>query len=231
VATAPLRRGVRLLLLRHAAVSWRGGRIGGIGPCAARYCGGRTVRSWVNATSAVTGALAVGVAAYLAAVFLTHDAERQHDRELAEAFRGRALVTGCVVGVLAAVGILVLRNDSPLLYHNLTSGQALPLTIVSVVAGLVSLLLLVRRLYVAVRITAALAVVGLLWGWGVGQYPTLPPAVTVADAAADESVLAATLVSLAFGALLLVPSLWLLYHTFQREPARLPPGPPGRPQA
>jgi Cytochrome bd terminal oxidase subunit II len=51
---------------------------------------GDPIGSWVNATSAVSGALAVATGAYLAAVFLTRDAERENDRELAEAFRARA---------------------------------------------------------------------------------------------------------------------------------------------
>jgi cytochrome d ubiquinol oxidase subunit II len=70
---------------------------------------------------------------------------------------------------------------------------------------------------VAVRITAAVAVVGLLWGWGLGQYPNLLPGVTLADAAATDAVLAATLGALAVGAILLLPSLWWLYATFQRD--------------
>ncbi|MGW7482891.1 hypothetical protein ACWGH8_30350 [Nonomuraea muscovyensis] len=43
---------------------------------------------------------------------------------------------------------------------------------------------------------------------------------TLADAAATDAVLAASLGSLAVGALLLVPSLWWLYATFQRDHAK-----------
>ncbi|MFC7585925.1 cytochrome d ubiquinol oxidase subunit II [Nonomuraea antimicrobica] len=122
-----------------------------------------------------------------------------------------------MVGVLSAAGLLVLRADAPRLFAELTSGRALPFLVLSVLAGLASLVLLWLRSYVAVRVTAALAVVGLLWGWGMGQYPTLLPGLTLRQAAATDSVLAATLVSLAVGAVLLLPSLWWLYATFQRE--------------
>ncbi|GAA3585518.1 cytochrome d ubiquinol oxidase subunit II [Nonomuraea rosea] len=178
---------------------------------------GDLVRSWVNPTSVTAGVLAVGVAAYLAAVYLTRDAERTGKPDLAEAFRRRALWCGAVVGVLSAAGLLVLRADAPGLFAELTSGRALPLLALSIVAGLASLVLLWRRAYLAVRLTAALAVTGLLWGWGVGQYPSLLPGVPLADAAATDTVLAATLGSLAVGAVLLLPSLWWLYATFQRE--------------
>ncbi|MDR7304408.1 cytochrome d ubiquinol oxidase subunit II [Haloactinomyces albus] len=177
---------------------------------------GDLVSSWVNPTSAATGVLAVGVAAYLAAVYLTRDAQRQGDLALAETFRRRALGTGLVVGVLSLIGLLVLRADAPGLYAALTSGRALPLFVLSVVSGVVSLLLLWWRAYLAVRLTAALAVTGLLWGWAVGQYPYLLPGVRIDEAAATEAVLGATLVSLAVGAVLLIPSLWWLYASFQR---------------
>jgi cytochrome d ubiquinol oxidase subunit II len=178
---------------------------------------GHLFTSWLNPTSAVSGALAVGVTAYLAAVFLTRDAQRSGQPDLTEAFRWRALATGIAVGGLSAVGLLVLRVDAPGMFAELTRGRALPATAVSIAAGLASLVLLWLRRYVAVRVTAALAVVGLLWGWGLGQYPALLPGVTLADAAATDAVLAATLGALAVGAILLLPSLWWLYATFQRD--------------
>lgn len=180
---------------------------------------GDLVTSWVNPTSAIAGALAVGTAAYLAAVYLTRDAERTGQDDLAEQFRRRALAAGVVVGALSAAGLFVLRADAPVLFAELIAGRALPLVALSVATGLASLLLLQMRAYVAVRVSAALAVAGLLWGWGVGQYPELLPGVTLGDAAATDAVLAASLGSLAVGALLLVPSLWWLYATFQRDHA------------
>lgn len=178
---------------------------------------GDLVGSWVNPTSMAVGALGVGTAAYLAAVYLTRDAQRGGQEDLAEQFRRRALGCGAVVGVLAAVSLLVLRADAPALFAELTTGRALPLLALSVLAGLASLVLLWRRSYLAVRLSAALAVTGLLWGWGVGQYPVLLPGLTLDQAAATDAVLAASLGSLAVGAVLLVPSLWWLYATFQRE--------------
>ncbi len=178
---------------------------------------GHLFTSWLNPTSAVSGALAVGVTAYLAAVFLTRDAQRSGQPELTETFRRRALTTGITVGGLSALGLLVLHIDAPDVFAELTQGDALPATATSIAAGLASLVLLWLRRYVAVRITAALAVVGLLWGWGLGQYPALLPGVTLDEAAATDAVLAATLGALVVGAILLLPSLWWLYATFQRD--------------
>jgi cytochrome bd ubiquinol oxidase subunit II len=178
---------------------------------------GDLVTSWLNPTSLISGALAVGTAAYLAAVYLTRDAERAGDTALTAGFRRDALWAGAVVGLLAVVGLGVLRADAPALFAQLSGGRAAPFLWSSVAAGLASLVLLWRRAYVAVRATAALAVTGLLCGWGVGQYPRLLPGVAVRDAAATDAVLTVTLGALAVGAVLLLPSLWWLYATFQRR--------------
>jgi cytochrome d ubiquinol oxidase subunit II len=178
---------------------------------------GDVITSWLNPTSLLGGTLAVGVCAYLAAVYLLRDAQRAHQPELVEWFRTRALGTGVVLGLVALGGIAVLRADAPRLFDGLT-GRALPLVLASALFGAVSLVLLVRRRFVAVRVTAALAVVAIIWGWGAGQYPyMLDPYLTIEQAAAPPRVLAATLVSLGFGSLLLVPSMALLFVLFQRE--------------
>jgi cytochrome d ubiquinol oxidase subunit II len=97
----------------------------------------------------------------------------------------------------------------------------LPLVIVSAVAGVASLLLVLRRRYLLVRATAALAVTAVLWGWALAQYPYLlpPPAtanVTITASAATPAVLSATLLVLAIGTALLIPSLLWLFLLFQR---------------
>ncbi|SFW86953.1 cytochrome d ubiquinol oxidase subunit II [Amycolatopsis australiensis] len=183
--------------------------------------GGDLLTSWLNPTSVLGGVLAVGAAAYLAATYLCADARRSGDPGLAEAFRRRALATGLALGVIAAAGIPVLASDAPRLFDGLTH-RGLLVVILSAVSGAVSLVLLLRRRFLAVRITAALAVGTLLWGWAVGQYPyLLEPDVTIAEGAATPAVLSATLAALGVGALVLIPSLWWLYSLFQR-PARPP---------
>jgi cytochrome d ubiquinol oxidase subunit II len=181
---------------------------------------GEPVRSWTGPSSLLAGVLAVLICGYLAAVYLCADAIRAGHADLAEGFRRRALATGVTTGVVALAGIAVLAADAPLLFAGLT-GRALPLVALSGVAGLAEIPLLWRRRYVSARVVAALAVTALLWSWGLAQYPVmLEPSTTVAASAAQPSVLAPTLIALAVGAALLLPSLWWLYSLFQREPAR-----------
>jgi cytochrome d ubiquinol oxidase subunit II len=180
---------------------------------------GDPIGSWLNPTSLLGGILAVGICAYLAAVYLTSDARRGGDKVLADAFRRRALVMGAAVGVVAMAGIVVLANDAPTLYDGLIT-RALPLVILSALAGLVSLVLLQRRRFGAARLTAGLAVGGILWGWAVAQYPDLlVESLTVRQASALEATLMALLISLLVGAVLVVPSMIALFVLSQRPRA------------
>ncbi|MFR0357330.1 cytochrome d ubiquinol oxidase subunit II [Streptomyces sediminimaris] len=177
---------------------------------------GDAVTSWLNPTSVLGGVLAVLTCAHLAAVYLCADAERAGDAVLVADFRRRALAAGLLSGAVALAGIAVLPADAPALFHGLTH-RALPLVVLSVVCGVGGLLLLARRRLVAARVAAALAVAAILWAWGAAQYPDmLVPGTTVAEASSQNSVLAACLVSVAVGSVLLLPSLWWLYATFQR---------------
>jgi cytochrome bd ubiquinol oxidase subunit II len=194
------------------------GTIGGAvasGRVPARIGDGDVLGSWWNPTSVTVGLLAVGACAYLAAVYLCADARRVGHERLAEGFRRRALVTGVLVGVLTVAAPLVVRADAPALVAGLT-GRALPIALVSVLAGVASLALLIARRYALVRVTAALAVAAVVWGWGAAQYPMVLPGLTVTAAAGDPAVLSTVLWVLGIGALLLVPSLVFLFTVFQR---------------
>ncbi|GLW98747.1 cytochrome d ubiquinol oxidase subunit II [Microtetraspora sp. NBRC 16547] len=170
---------------------------------------GNLLSSWVNPTSMYGGVLAVGVCAYLAAVYLCDDAVRAGLDPAG--FRRRAIGTGIVVGVVALAGIAVLRLDAPALFAGLTH-RALPAVVASAAMGIASLGLLLARAYLLVRVTAILAVTAVMWGWPLAQYPVmLPPAFTYRQAAAGPEVLVVTLIVLGVGALLVLPAIaWLL---------------------
>jgi cytochrome d ubiquinol oxidase subunit II len=177
---------------------------------------GDVITSWVNPTSVLGGVLAVLVCAYLAAVFLCGDAQREGVDDLAEGFRRRAMATAVVTGAVGLAGFFILRDDAPLLFAGLT-GRALPVVILSVLAGIAAIALLVLRRYAAARIVSALAVATILVGWAVAQYPfVLPPTLTIDEAATGQATMVATLVVLIVGTLILLPALIYLYALFQR---------------
>ena len=62
------------------------------------------------------------------------------------------------------------------------------------------------------------AVVAVLWGWGVAQYPdVLPRSLSLADAAAPGGALDALVIVFVVAALAIAPSLGVLYHLDQRS--------------
>ncbi len=170
--------------------------------------------SWVNPTSLLGGILAVAVCAWTSAVLLTADADRDGETDLTAYFRRRALATGIVVGVIALGGVVAIETDAPTLASGL-HGRALPLVLASAVFGLGAMWLLHGGRPGAARVPAAAAVVAIVVGWGVGQYPwVLVDEETIAQAAAPPSTLWALLVAFAGAALLVVPALiWMLVLT------------------
>jgi cytochrome bd ubiquinol oxidase subunit II len=172
--------------------------------------------SWLNWTSILIGVLAVSTAAYLAAVYLAADALRTGHPELADAFRTRALGTGVVAGAAALAGLPIVHHDAPDIWEGLTSGWGLAAVVVSGVAGVVTLALVLRRRFEPARVTAAAAVAAIIAGWALAQRPQFLPGLTIEEAAASRTALVALLVGMALGAVVLVPSLVLLFSLLLR---------------
>jgi cytochrome d ubiquinol oxidase subunit II len=167
--------------------------------------------SWLNPTSIMVGILAVAISAFLAAVYLSADAVRLNEPDLERWFRRRALVTGVVTGAIAIAGLFVLRADAPALADRLITGPGLPALVVSALAGLATLLLVWRRRYGPARISAALAVAAIVVGWALAQRPNILPGLTIDQAAAPRDTLIAVIVAVLAGAVILFPSLALLF--------------------
>ena len=173
--------------------------------------------SWVNPTSIVGGILAVAVGAYLASVYLIWDARRLGQDPMVEYFRRRAVWAAVVAGIVAFAGIFVLRSDSRYVFDGMTA-RALPLVVLSVLCGIGSLLLLLRQSQRGARVLAAGAVASIIWAWGVAQWPyILPTSLKVSAAAAPSATLATVLVVFGVAAVVIVPSLVLLYVLDQRS--------------
>jgi cytochrome bd ubiquinol oxidase subunit II len=173
---------------------------------------GDAVTSWLNPTSILAGCLAVATGAFLAAVYLAADARRLTEPEIAISFRRRALLSGTTAGALSIAGIVVVNHDAHGLYDGLTSGWGLVGVIVSGAAGLISLVLVWTRRYEPARASAALAVAAILFGWAAAQRPYVLPGLTLRQAASGDSTLLAVIISIAVGAVILFPSLVLLFR-------------------
>jgi cytochrome d ubiquinol oxidase subunit II len=173
--------------------------------------------SWVHPTSLFGGIIAVFTCSFLAGVFLTADASRSADPDLAEQLRRRTLGLGVLTGAVVLIGLVPIRRDAPTLSTGLT-GRALPLVLISAVAGVATLYLLVRRRYPLARLGAVTAVAAVVIGWGAAQYPwMLTDQVRIADAAGARATLIGLLVVVALAAVLVVPALAYLFWLTQTE--------------
>jgi cytochrome bd ubiquinol oxidase subunit II len=176
---------------------------------------------WVGPFQLVTGLLAVAVCCTTAAVTLAGHCARSGELALATSFRRQALRLSVATTVLAAIALAVAAASAPALYRGLT-GRGLPAVIVGFTAFAATAVALAGRRDRLARATVSLAVAALVWGWGLAQFPRmLGSRLTVAAAAAPAPELHAVAIALAAGAVLLLPSLWLLHGAFRAHPAEV----------
>jgi NADH dehydrogenase FAD-containing subunit/cytochrome bd-type quinol oxidase subunit 2 len=177
---------------------------------------GDLVTSWWNPTSVFIGVLAVVACAYLAAVFLVTDARRNADPDMENYFRGRAIGVAILGGLVALVGIFVLRDDDPFMFQGLAQ-RGWVLIVLSGVCGVAALAILRRNARRATRVLAALAVAAIVWGWGVAQYPyLLPPSLTISAGAGATATLQWLVVVVVAAVVLVVPSLIFAFSLDQK---------------
>jgi cytochrome d ubiquinol oxidase subunit II len=172
--------------------------------------------SWTGPTSLVGGSLAVLTCAFLAATFLTREASLRDDPDLTAWCRRRAVGSGLAAGAVALVGIAPLRSDAPTLYDGLT-GTALPLMLLSALAGTAALAALWWRRWDPARVAAAVAVSAVVAGWGVGQHPwMLVGSAEIEQSAAPRATLWALVIVVGLAAVLVLPPLAYLLSITQQ---------------
>ncbi len=193
---------------------------------------GDAFSSWLEPLPLLTGAMFVATGAYLSAVFLVGDARRAGEDDLERYFARRALVAAAVAGVAAAFGLVELHAEARYIFDRLVN-QGLPLVIASALCGLGLLALLLRGSTGRkvdsgstnrptglgfLRPLAAGAVVSVIWGWGVAQFPyLLPTSLRIDQAAAPDPTLVTVFIVFGIAAGLVLPSLALLYPLSQRD--------------
>ncbi|HET7591335.1 MAG TPA: cytochrome d ubiquinol oxidase subunit II [Solirubrobacterales bacterium] len=173
--------------------------------------------TWLQPLPLVVGAMFVATSAYLAGVFLVGDARRVGDEEMERYFERRALGAAVVAGALAVAGLFALHSEARYVFDRLTS-QGLPLVVVSLVCGAALLLALLRGARRPLRPLSAGAVVALIWGWGVAQFPyVLPTSLRIDQAAAPGPTMTIIFVVFGAAAVFVLPSLGLLYTLAQKD--------------
>jgi cytochrome d ubiquinol oxidase subunit II len=185
---------------------------------------GAPFSSWLQPLPLLTGAMFVASGAYLSAVFLIGDARGTGEEDLQRYFARRALLAAAVAGIAAAFGLAELHAEARYIFDRLTA-EGLPLVTLSALcgAGVLALLISAARHRATgsprlLRPLAAGAVVAVIWGWGVAQFPYLiPTSLKIAQSSAPPDTLSTVIVVFIVAAILVLPALGLLYWLSQKE--------------
>lgn len=170
---------------------------------------------WVAPFPFAVGVFALTLFAFLAAVYLTVEAEND---ELRNDFRTRAIAAELTAGALALLVFLLAEQGAPQIRQRLgSSWWSWPLQISTAALAGASLWTLVKRKYKWARTFAVTQVALILWGWSFAQFPYLVlPDITIYSAGAAAPTLRLMLLALGLGTLLLLPSFLYLFRVFKR---------------
>ncbi len=178
---------------------------------------------WLHPFAVVCGLIAVAICGFLTACYMT----TRSAGALQEDFRNRGLAASLVLGATTTLALPIAYWDAAVFWDRILRPMPLAVMSLAVVAGVCSLVVLWRRVYVLAPPVAAATVALVIAAWGAVQYPYLIlPGDKIADVAAGHETLRAFLLALPIGALVLVPSLVLLYVTFSEKTggAEIEPG-------
>jgi cytochrome d ubiquinol oxidase subunit II len=178
------------------------------------------VTPWLSPFPLAVGGFALALFAFLAAVYLTIEAQSEG---LREDFRVRALSAALVVFVFAALALLLARVWAPRVAAGvMASPWSMLLHLCTAASAITAVIALWVRRYQVARIAAAAQVSFILWGWALSQYPfILPSSLTIRQAAAPPITLRLLLIGLAAGGVILIPSLRYLFRTFAGRAAEV----------
>jgi cytochrome bd ubiquinol oxidase subunit II len=172
---------------------------------------------WIDWLPIVVGLMFVASSAYLASVFLVVDAGHAGEDDTREWFRRSAIAWAIAAGVLAIAGLVALDGQASYIADRLRA-EGLPLMIASLLLGGLALTGLLARRRRGLRPLAVGAVVTVIWGWGVAQFPyLLPTTLTISAGAGAEPTLTAVIVVFGFALAIVGPALIFLYRLSQAQ--------------
>jgi cytochrome bd ubiquinol oxidase subunit II len=173
--------------------------------------------AWTSPFALAVGLFAVALCAQVASVFLLRETD---DPELRGDFRRRAIRATLAVWIIGLLPALLARTAEPSFFAALTAPRAVAAIVIAMLLGIIVMLLVANHRDTLARAAVAAEVFFVLAGWFGAQAPNLVPGRwTYAAAAAPDSMLQAFLIAAAAGAVVLIPSLLLLFSIFKGRPS------------
>lgn len=172
--------------------------------------------AWRSPFALSIGLFAVAVCAQVAAVFLVVETR---DEALRAEFRVRAVRATLAVWIIGLLPAGFASQDARALFSALSTAFVLAGVAAAMLAGFAVILCLSARRDHAARALVVVEAVAILAGWFFGQAPDLIPGrFTYAAAASAPEMIAAFLVATAAGAVVLFPSMYVLFRVFKVNP-------------
>lgn len=169
---------------------------------------------WLEPFSLMCGLVGLLLCAFLAAAYMIPRTEGA----LRQDFRRRAIASSIALGLATTAAIPIAHWNAPEFSADLTRGSVAGAMGVTAALGLASLVSLCWGKGRGAPLLAAATATGVVIAWALAQNPHLvAPGLSLNAAAAPAITLKSFLISLPIGALILVPSLALLYTTFSRD--------------
>jgi cytochrome d ubiquinol oxidase subunit II len=202
--------------------------IGGVTDGKVKMEGGRVVSgafdAWTEPFAVISGVIAVMACGYVAAAFMVPRTSGDLQRD----FRVRAIVASLGLGAATTAAILVAIWNAGEFADQLDEADVAGAMGVTATLGMATLWVLWRGMNRAAPALAGATVAGMIVAWALAQNPyLLADELTIQEAAAAGLTVKSFLWSLPVGAVILVPSLYLLYNTFSRETFAVGAEPPG----
>ncbi len=176
-----------------------------------------------NPMSVSFGLVSVAATAFSGASFLVGDARRYGVPELVDYFRVRVIAAAAVLVVVGTGALAVIAVQDLDLLKRMLLGPGTPFALVTVILVPVVAFLMWRSRFTLYRVLTVAAVGSLVFAWGFAQSPDLlPGSLTIAQAAAPRSTEILLVVVTLGVALVIVPSMGLLYYLDQRGALEAP---------
>ncbi|HKV00620.1 MAG TPA: cytochrome d ubiquinol oxidase subunit II, partial [Ktedonobacteraceae bacterium] len=175
------------------------------------------LNAWLTPFALTIGVMGLALCATIAPIYLTVEARKAKNEQLANTFRTRAFIAGGILAALGILGLALSPSEAPLLWRGMLD-HALWAVIVTILIGIATGAALFLRRYQLARILIILETGALLGTWGLAQLPyIIPPDLTLTNAASPPTTLREFFISALIGMLVLIPSLWFLFHVFKAQ--------------
>ncbi len=175
------------------------------------------LNAWLTPFALTIGVMGLALCATIAPIYLTVEAQKAKNERLANTFRTRAFIAGGILAALGILGLALSPSEAPLLWRGMLD-HALWAVIVTILIGIATGAALFLRRYQLARILIILETGALLGTWGLAQLPYIvPPDLTLTNAASPPTTLREFFISALIGMLVLIPSLWFLFHVFKAQ--------------